>query len=331
MRKVIVVLALGNCLLAVTSLYLWGELRDARAEMPSRSTLAATGLRPLGMTSDGRANTAVTSAAAPATVSTGPTETAAQARQKAIDDDYRDAARRKLAQLSDPTMRAQMLEEWKAANLPNKARYARYLDISDADAGRLIDVLAELHLSQDEAFARCAVNPPCDYGHVGRDAATARQVAIALLLGADKQQRFEEYEYSSVERWMTTRMLGDSLPTGSRLTDEQSERLIAALADERKLVEAEIRQEGSEPYSFPMEGVAFTFHKNPYDSADIADMLKEAADYNERIHARAKAILTPAQLTAFEQMQDQAIVGVKSQLQQRTRDLATQSPAAAGR
>jgi hypothetical protein len=57
------------------------------------------------------------------------------------------------------------------------------------------------------------------------------------------------------------------------------------------------------------------------------ERLNEAVDYNQRIHDRAKAILNPQQLTAFEQMQESAIVGVKFWLREQEREVATRSAA----
>ena len=249
----------------------------------------------------------------------------AKARQKVFEEDMRDSSRRKLAQLSDPTMRAQMLEEWKEANQPNKAKYARYLAISEADAERLLDVLADQYLVQSELFARCALQPPCDYQAQFRETSAAEKLALTDLLGVEKQQRYEQYTYSGVERHMVSAFLRDKIPAGSQLSDDRAEQLIDALAEERRLVEAQIRQRGLEPFLFPMEGIAFTFSHGLFEPGDTDERLKEAADYNRRIHARAKTVLTPQQLAAFEQMQEAAIAGVKSSVRQQERDLATRT------
>jgi hypothetical protein len=74
-----------------------------------------------------------------------------------------------------------------------------------------------------------------------------------------------------------------------------------------------------------MEGVAFTFASSPFEPGGSGERLKEATDYNRRIHARAKAILTSKQLAAFEQMQEAAIVGLKFWLRQQERNLATRT------
>jgi hypothetical protein len=327
-RKLIAALTLSTAALAGTSTYLWAELREARGrvEMLSRAPPSA----PASAVPGGAMSAAATSADSSHAAEVRPVGDHEKARQELDEEEYRDNARRRLAQLTDPAMRAQVVEEWKEANLPLKAKYARYLGISDADAERLIDILADQHVAQEEAFARCTLQPPCNYGAAGRESNAARQAAVTELLGTEKQQRLDEYEYTGIERSMVSPFLRDRIPAGSPLTDEQSERLVAALADERKLVETEIKQSGSEPFSSPMEGVAFTFSNSIFDG-NTAGRLKEAADFNERIHARAKAILTPPQLAAFEQMQEQAMVGIKSQLQQVERDRVTRGASAEGR
>src|SRR5688572_7451287 len=128
MRKLIAALALSTTALAVTSIYLWTELRDARGQVESFSRAEAATPMPLaGATRPQDDAHPVASSGAPPTAaadSTSSPDDVAKTRQKLFEDEYRDAARRRLAQLSDPTMRAQLLEEWKEANLPNKPKYA---------------------------------------------------------------------------------------------------------------------------------------------------------------------------------------------------------------
>jgi hypothetical protein len=329
MRKLVFTLALSTCVFAVTSIYFWNELRHARgeAESLSRPIVTLTSLEramPQPRGAEPHASPG-DSQVAPQAAAAGASTDDEKARQRILEEDFRDGARRKLTQLTDPTMRAQMLEEWKEANLPRKPEYARYLGISDADAERLIDVLAEQYLAESEAFARCTLQPPCNYRALSADSRAVQQRAITDLLGAEKQERFEEYTYSSTERHMVSRFLRDKIPAGSQLSEEDSERFIAALADERKLVETEIKQRGLEPFFHPMEGVAFAFSTSIFEPGNSAERLREAAEYNRRIHARAKAILTPQQLAAFEQMQEAAIVGLKYWMRQHERDLATRA------
>jgi hypothetical protein len=332
MHKRIVAFALSTSALAFTSIYLWTELRDARSqlELLRRPSTAMQIPMPRALATQPRHSTDP-SASAPtlqtgsqATTTSSPSDDS-KARQILVEEEFRDGTRRVLAQLSDPTMRAQMFEEWKEANLSNKAKYARYLGISESSAERLIDVLADQYLAKSEAYARCTLQPPCDYEAVARETSAAQQLAITDLLGAEKQQRFEQYTYTNIERQMVSHFLRDKIPAGSELSAQESERFISALADERRLVEMEIKQRGLEPFSYPMEGVAFTFPSKPFQPGNSSERLNEAADFNRRIHARAEAILTPSQLAAFEQMQETAIVGVKHWLRQQERDLVTRT------
>ena len=328
MHKLIAILALSTSVLAVTSIYLWIELRDARDQMETLREASAATPSSLATQAQHRADpvasAATSQAAAQADMSTSPGKNA-EARQKLIEEEYRDSSRRLLTQLSDPAMRAEMVEEWKEANLPNKAKYVRYLGISEGDAERLIDVLAEQNFLQSELFARCSLQPRCDFQALSRQSNAAKQLAITDLLGAATQQRFEQYTYTSVERNMVSSFLRDKIPAASQLSDEQAEQLISALADERKVVETEVKQRGLEPFNFPVEGVAFTFQESVFAPGNTSERLKEAAEYNRRIHARAKAMLTSQQLAAFEEMQERAIVSLKGALRRQERELATQA------
>jgi hypothetical protein len=320
MHKLVAFLSMSTIALAVTSIYLWIELREARIQVSSLDPPVARAAPP----EPGSNATALPRTREPAKAADSPIEDE-KARQERAEEQYRESARRALAQLSDPTMRAQMLEEWKEANLANKSKYARHLGIDETDVERLIDLLAEHNLARTEAITRCQLQPRCDIQAVFRETRAAEQQAIADLFGADTQQRYEHYMYSIVERQMVTQFLRDRIPMKSQLSDEQTERLVAALADERRLVETEIRQRGMEPFAFPMEGVAFTLQNNPYEGGNIDDRLNEATAFNRRLHARASSMLTPRQLAAFEQMQDAAIAGLKSSLRRAERDLATRN------
>jgi hypothetical protein len=261
MCKLIPVLALSTSAFAITSIYLWNELQDARRQIEAFGPVSATLRAPVAGVTQPQQD----AAHAVQKPEMHSPDDAAKARQKMYEDDYRDSARQKLAQLSDPPMRAQILEEWKVANRSNKSKYARYLGISDADADRLIGVLAEQFLAQSEASARCTLQPTCDYQALSRDSNAARQLALTDLLGAEKQQRFEQYTYSNYERNMVSMFMRDKIPAGSEFSEDQTEQLIDALADERRHVETSIRQKGLEPFVYPMEGVVFTFQSSVWE------------------------------------------------------------------
>ena len=64
------------------------------------------------------------------------------------------------------------------------------------------------------------------------------------LLGADRQQQFEAYKNTLMERESVVQ-LRTRLPDASRLPDERAEALIAALADERQKIHMEAAQRGA--------------------------------------------------------------------------------------
>jgi hypothetical protein len=327
MRKLITVLALSTFAFAGVSIYLWKELREARDQVAaSTGPSSASHMPDAGAPRTEVAGSSIHADQA-SSASTAP-EDDKSARQRILEEDFRDAAHRRLAQLSDSTMRAQILEEWKEANLPNKPRYARYLGISESEAERLIETLADLEIAKQETYSRCTLQPGCDFRTLGEATSAARRQTLTDLFGEEKQQRFEEYTYSGVERHMVSSFLRGKIPAGSQLSETQEEQLIAALADERRRVEAEIRQRGVEPFLFPMEGVVFAFSGPGSENPD--DRLKEAVDYNRRIHARAEAFLKPQQLEAFEQMQEAGIVGVRYWVRQQQRDNATRTATSGG-
>jgi hypothetical protein len=114
MKKLVATLALSTSALAVTSIYLWSELRDAQGKMEAIGTTsagfpsqAASKMQP-GANSVDSAN--ATQAGAHSDTDKPPTEIAKE-RQRMIDKQFLESAHQKLAQLADPAMRAEMREE----------------------------------------------------------------------------------------------------------------------------------------------------------------------------------------------------------------------------
>src|SRR5687768_3238685 len=121
MRKLIAFLALSTSALAVTSIYLWTELWDARAQVELLSQASEAAAMPLARATHsqhGADLTARAQSSAHAATMSSPND-GAKTQQKVDEDRFRESARQKLAQLADATMRAQMLEEWKEANFLN--------------------------------------------------------------------------------------------------------------------------------------------------------------------------------------------------------------------
>src|SRR5688572_2338832 len=110
MHKLIAGLALSTLGLAVISIYLAIELRDARGKVESLSQNSVVAPMPLERATyppndaESTAPVAPMNNAAHSGTASFPNDDA-KARQKVYEADYRDAARRQLAQLSDPTMR----------------------------------------------------------------------------------------------------------------------------------------------------------------------------------------------------------------------------------
>lgn len=234
----------------------------------------------------------------------------------------RQEARRRM--LEDPRerelLKAQARSEARAAN----ADLARELQLTDGEYDRLIERLAEYDLQLSELFSREERAPT----GAQNDYQTLRdQLAqdIADLLGYEKAQQYAAFEDSRQVRTQVRRLRG-RLSEGEALTDEQNQRLIAALQKERLSFNREIERR------IPNERVSAT--RGTWDGgtfrADRASNVamqeqftKQMEEFAKRMRQSAAEVLTAHQLRAFAQMQDEMLT--EQRLEARTMTLVDES------
>lgn len=192
----------------------------------------------------------------------------------------------------------------------------------------MLDLFAEQRLADDAEMARCSLQAVCDPRTLP-DTHEADERQLAALLGPEKLARFDTYQESLLERKQVIH-LRSRLDAANMLSDADSERLITALSQERYRIQEELSFSGE---SFAVYGGSFGATLVPGinggGSASDAARLELAATYNRRTRARAAQILTPAQTRALEQIQDEALTGVRRSLEYEALSRATQMTGAA--
>ena len=115
-----------------------------------------------------------------------------------------------------------MLLEQKMMMRNSYPRLAQTIGMSSEEAERLFTLLAQQQIDAQERFARCTLDPACDIrdGQLSRTDPRARE--IADLLGADRQQQFDNYKNTLMERESVAH-LRTRLSDATRLPDDTSE------------------------------------------------------------------------------------------------------------
>jgi hypothetical protein len=324
MRTSTLILSLTTATFAMSTAYLAWELHERDAESVSLPAGAAPGAALAGSSASGKAGIPATSATAGlvATPSGSPTplpaaggEPAPQAAAggtKPVDanDPSMAFARQLVARLDDSVQRQVLLDEQKTSVRRQYARLQQRLKLSDAQFEQLVTTLAEQNLQGQENWARCAIDAACDPKDASRMRVDERTQELLALLGADSYEDFTAYRETLQERDAVTQLRG-RLADDVLLPQSAAEQLIAALADERKRYAQEATARGA---SLNGWGTNLGMIMYPEDAVTIEARLAEAAQYSQRMRARAATVLTAAQLAAFIQMQDELLAQMAAYL-----------------
>ena len=314
MRTSTLVLSFTTALFAASTAYLGWQLK-AREDDPrgastftrSPASLAggadATG-SPSVAYSDSTRAAGIPAAAVPASTSASLPGTATGASKDPVADINTVFARQQLARLEDPVQRADLLTDARAGLRRQYARLREKLNLSDSAFEQLVSVLAEQALQSQEIYLRCATTPGCDVQeNYKRHPADDRSQELLALLGADKVDELTKYQASIAERDSVAQLRG-RLTEANAIRDEQAETLAVALADERERYQRDTAARGSQTQGW---GTNLGTIYYSADSNSVEQRLVEASQYSQRLRQRAAAVLSPAQLAAYNQMQDELL------------------------
>lgn len=330
MRTLAILLALTAAAFAGSTVYLANQLSIQRARSDELVRLSTH--RP-AVTSD-----PATAGQGPAAVAPRPAPpTAGPSSMEAVsegDADWSEADLRKiqaeygkqfLAQLADPVRRQDLIAERKMMVRHTYPRVDRVLGFTPDEYARFIEQLAEQQLNAQEADARCMLNPDCPMRvpNEMRMRPEEDSSAVRDLLGPARMQKFEQYKATMGER-ESVAQFRNRLPDDLRLSEDVTESLVSALADERKQISQEAQQQGIDAGGFAF-GAGLVFAGG--EGADMNERYRAARQNSQRFHDRAAQILNPQQLRAFDEMQEENLIGLRSVL--RNKDILTSVDTAA--
>jgi hypothetical protein len=316
MRILVVVLALISVTLAGTTVYFARELRLERELTPAMPVVAQAAPAMPGQFSrprvtplpiGPRANT-------PQSVNT-------EAQESPPGKLQTDHSRRVLRMLENPEEREGMLVETKMMMRNSYPRIAQTIGLSSEESERLFTLLALQQMDAQERYARCTLEPGCNLADGTGFQNDPRAREITELLGADRQQQFESYKNTLMERESVTH-LRTRLSDASRLPDASAEALISVLADERQKIhqEAAARGVGMNGYG---TGVGVIFSASDASTAEA--QFASAQANSQRMRERAAEVLTGEQLRVFNEMQDELLISLKHQVRQKEEFISNSS------
>lgn len=214
-----------------------------------------------------------------------------------------------LRRYEDPTQRPEMLADEKAVVRRSTRGLAEAAGLSGEELDRLVDLLAEQRLERILADHRCRVDPSCD-GLTYRFHDAEQHVAeVAALLGPEKHQKYRQFRLASTERSIVDQ-LRLRLVDGDALGSSDAERLISALWEERERFFTQAERRG---VHLGIVRTAFSIVVTRTDERGMGNEVDHhTLEFNELASARAAAILTPAQLRVFKEIQDEAYRQIES-------------------
>jgi len=184
---------------------------------------------------------------------------------------------------SSPAFRKMMRNQIRASNKRLYADIGERLGLSKEEASKLIDLLTDQQMRGFEHL-----NNLKDPNELRRSAESSNQRInneLTDLIGADKVQSLQQYQESLPSRQELDRLARQLEGADAALTADQSKQLLALMVEERARIPQPQYTQSASPEEFQEEYLAWQ------------------ADYNERVAAQTRSVLSGEQLTAYNDYQ----------------------------
>jgi hypothetical protein len=288
MRALAIILAAATAILALTTAHYARELGRVRNQERAPAAAVTAG----SVDAPTRADVA-TPPRSPATESG---TTTAEARRP-LPPWHREF----LADMRDPVKRRNRVERQKSSIRQQSPYLADYLQLGDSRFDAFLDLVASMQVGQQERTLLCGQQPGCQDFPSDEAQREALIQEVAREFGIRKAERYEHYLLTSIERQHVSQMRGQ-LPDLERLGDARAEALIDALAAERVRIGEEIEAR-SQIAGITLDEVPFVLGPDLTMSA----LMEQAEEYFRRMRLRAAPLLSPAQLEAYDRMQNERL------------------------
>jgi len=302
MRKIVVALSLTTLAFAGTTVYFARELARERSRAASLDHPAQTSPEKALLPQLPLSRPAADKKPGSAPAAMPESE---EARMNKVMAEYN---RRFLRTLEDPQLRQDQLVQYKMMMRMQLPRVAQILGMSAEESDRFFELLALQQSENQERHVRCNLEPGCQPGSL--EGPPPREKEIADFLGPERHRQYQEYQRTMMERESVS-ALRSRLSDATYLSEDKAESLIAALADEKRRMQAEAVARGTELRDF---GVATGRLFASADEQSLEAHYESAQANSKRLRQRAAELLTPEQLRVFNEMQDELLVSLRARL-----------------
>ena len=217
-------------------------------------------------------------------------------------------AQARLDAINDPRKRAEGRDRRLSYLRDDVAAPAKYLHFTREQVEGLAEILDEQSTRHAVSNLRCELEPGCTVDPLKPRFDEADRVALAQVLGEKKADAFIASLENSVERGQVERFR-ERLPKQNDLSDEQEDRLVSALAEERRQLMETVRRDNNSV--LVLEQLKAIIPRGASDPAAYA--LESAREFGHRLRERAAPILTPAQFAAYDEMLDEELRRLSTQ------------------
>ena len=195
-----------------------------------------------------------------------------------------------LVSFGPPPPRSEAFEKMMRTNMRanNKRMYAdvgKKLGLNKEDTNKLINMLTDQQLDNFGQMREVNTADPAERRRLIDEARRENQAELENFLGASKAAALRDYQDTIPARQELEQLSRQLEGSDATLTDEQHERMLTALVDERKRI--------------PMPQMSDTTTPEEYSKA----YAEWQDDYNERVNAQAHSILNSEQITTYSEYQ----------------------------
>jgi hypothetical protein len=218
--------------------------------------------------------------------------------------------------MKDPGYREQKRAQIRSHLAETGVELAKDLDLTPSELSELVDLETEFQMGVYGSFVPSGPGKRPDPVASQASVAKQRELRIKLeadivaALGAEKAQQFRDYVKSQPARQQVNQLQASLQLAGYPMTSEQSKSLIAVVATEQERL-------NSETAAFRVQLKNGGGANQTLDTLRAADLERNVQE-NERIVEGATPILSPAQLSALQQMLADDIARIRRHQQAHT-------------
>jgi regulator of replication initiation timing len=209
----------------------------------------------------------------------------------------------------DPEMKETMRNQQRMGIRMLYGEIMRELGLSQEDADIVMDILVDRQMDLSAAAMKQfgEEGSPGDIPAAAAAASETHNDKLKSILGDAKFKELESYESSMGDRWMLNQFESEFSTAGAPLAKDQKTKLLAIMQEERGKTPPGQTNFGN------ISNTADQLQAMQTDEG-INQIVSVQEDFNRRVMERARGVLSPDQIVAFEKVQKQQTDLMNTQL-----------------